>query len=405
MTGAVVIGGYVNGLGLVRSLAARGIPTAVVTTQPFDLAHRSRWVREHAAAPGLEDGFDGLLQLLDDRAREWAGWALLPTNDAALAALAQHHDRLSSTYRVVAPPPEIARTFLDKRPMLALARAVGMDLPHCYGPAVPETAAAPDIGFPVVVKPTVPYRFYARFGCKVFLAHDRGELRAAIARLADATIAADVFDFVPGPDSQIYVYNTYMDGAGEPADGVLVHKLRQNPPLVGDARVAELARDDGTLRDATVEMLRRIGFRGIACAEFKLDPRDGRHRFVEMNGRSVVSNALLRRAGLDVAGLAWSDYVEGRSERARPTGWPGVWIHLHPDVLYATLHRRQHRIGLAEFLAPYARPKIEAVWSARDPRPFFSQWGRTVREGALAVARGTHGERLADRTRVPAGTA
>lgn len=36
--GAIVVGGYVNGLGIVRALAARGIPVAVVTTQPFDVA-------------------------------------------------------------------------------------------------------------------------------------------------------------------------------------------------------------------------------------------------------------------------------------------------------------------------------------------------------------------------------
>lgn len=403
MTGAVVIGGYVNGLGLVRSLAARGIPTAVVVTQPFDLAHRSRWAREHAAVPDLEERSDGLMELLERRARDWAGWALLPTNDAALAALSEHHERLSSTYRVVSPPTEVARHLLDKRPMLDLARAAGVDLPHCHGPAVEATAAAPGLRFPVVVKPTVPYRFYARFGCKLFLARDREELRRSIARLVEAGIPGDVFDFVPGPDSQIYAYCTYVDAAGEPSEGVLVHKLRQNPPLVGDARVADVARDDGTLREATVEIVRRIGFRGMAIAEFKLDPRDGRHRFLEVNGRSVVYNGLLRRAGLDLAGLAWADHVDGRPERPRPNGWPGVWIHLHPDVLYATLHRRHQRIGLRDFLAPYARTKIEAVWSARDPRPFLSQWGRTARDGAVGLVSGRHGERTADRTRTPVG--
>jgi len=41
-SGAIVIGGYVNGLGLVRALAARGIPAAVVSTRPYDVAHLSR---------------------------------------------------------------------------------------------------------------------------------------------------------------------------------------------------------------------------------------------------------------------------------------------------------------------------------------------------------------------------
>jgi glycerol-3-phosphate dehydrogenase len=49
--GAIVIGGYINGLGLVRALAARKVATAVITTQPYDIAQRSRWSCASAASP------------------------------------------------------------------------------------------------------------------------------------------------------------------------------------------------------------------------------------------------------------------------------------------------------------------------------------------------------------------
>lgn len=175
-----------------------------------------------------------------------------------------------------------------------------------------------------------------------------------------------------------------------------MRKLRQSPPFFGVSRVAELVKENPTLREATVEILRRIGFRGMVSAEFKLDPRDGIFRFLEVNGRSPLFNALLRKAGLDMGGLAWSEYVEGRLEPARPNGWPGVWINLHADVLYSVLYRHA-RISLADFLAPYRRPKIEAVWSARDPVPFLAQWSRTACEGASALWYGRHRELLADR--------
>jgi predicted ATP-grasp superfamily ATP-dependent carboligase len=128
-----------------------------------------------------------------------------------------------------------------------------------------------------------------------------------------------------------------------------------------------------------VELLRRVGHTGPAIAEFKLDPRDGRPKFIEANGRSVLYNALLRRAGLDQAGMAWAEHVEGRRERAQPNGWPGAWVNLHADVLYTLLRRREQRIGPLEFARPYARPLIEAVWSPSDPQPFLAQWGRTAR--------------------------
>ena len=116
--GAIVVGGHLNGLGLVRALAARKIPVAVITTAPYDIAHRSRLVVEHEAVSGLDEHPERLVALLDRRAAGWAGWAVLPANDEALAALSAHHDHLASTYRVVAPPAETASYLLDKARML-----------------------------------------------------------------------------------------------------------------------------------------------------------------------------------------------------------------------------------------------------------------------------------------------
>jgi D-aspartate ligase len=395
--GAVVIGGYVNGLGLVRALAARGLPVAVITTKPYDIAHRSRWCAAHEMVLEVEEQPEQLLAVLERRAREWSGWALFPTNDGGLAALAQHGERLASTYRVIAPPRDIARYFLDKQLMLKVVGAVGVEAPHCYGPAVEATAALPELRFPVVVKPILGYRFFSRFGCKLLVARDRAELRTCVARFAGADMAGQVFDLVPGADSEIYAYCAYVDARGEPHGGLTVHKLRQSPPFFGVARVAEIVGDQPTLREATIEILRRIGFRGMAAAEFKRDPRDGRLRFIEINGRSVVYNALLRRAGWDASALAWADYVEGQVQPMRPSGWPGVWIHLHADLLYSALYHRDEGLVFSDFVAPYARPKIFAVWSARDPVPFLTQWSRTAWAGVSALWHGSQRDLLAAR--------
>ena len=366
--GAVVLGGYVNGLGLVRSLGDRGVPAAVVTTQPFDIAHRSRYVDGHEGVEGLAERPGALADLLERRAPDWGGRVLLPTNDESLEALATHHGRLARHYRIESPP-EAAGYLLDKRRMAAAAEEVGADLPRRYGPADPATAERDDLRFPVLVKPLAAPRFAARFGVKVFEARARDELRACVARLGG--IEADVHDLVPGGDSHIYAHAIHLDARGEPSPGVTVRKLRQSPPHFGVARMAELPADPPPgLHELTVELARRIGQRGPAVAEFKRDPRDGSLRFIEVNGRSVVYNALLRRAGLDLAALA------GGGNGARTSGWPGVWVNLHADLLHATL---RERLPARELVAPYRRPRLDAVWSRTDPRPFIAQWSWTAR--------------------------
>lgn len=383
--GAVVVGGYINGLGLIRALAARGIPVAVITTQPYDIAHRSSCVVEWEAIHRLDDEPDALIERLRHRAKNWQGWAVVPSTDGALAAVAAHYETIASSYRLIAPPPDAVPYVLDKGLMRHAAEAVGIRTPHCYGPA---DAALPieQVRYPVVVKPVMGYQFLQRFGCKLFTARNREELIDRVSRIQEAGIPCNVFDQIPGPDDRIYAYCTYIDRFGTPSGGVTIRKIRQSPPFFGVARVAEVVPDIPELRDATIALLRSFGFRGMAAAEFKFDERDASFRFMEVNGRSVIYNALLRKAGLDLAMLAWADQMERRTEQVRPTDWPGAWINLHADVLYSALRRREDPVSWGDFIAPYRRPIIEAVWSRADPLPFMAQWARTL-GSALSLRR------------------
>ena len=166
-----------------------------------------------SAVSELQEQPDALADLLERRAGDWAGWALFPTNDEALAALSEHGESLSSRYRLVAPPLESIGHLLDKQSMAEAARAVGVDTPTSYGPAELETLARDDLHFPVVVKPLATPRFFARFGSKLGIANDRGELRAWIDAMHRVQIPGVVLDLVPGPDSDIYAYCAYLDRA------------------------------------------------------------------------------------------------------------------------------------------------------------------------------------------------
>jgi predicted ATP-grasp superfamily ATP-dependent carboligase len=158
-----------------------------------------------------------------------------------------------------------------------------------------------------------------------------------------------------------------------------VRKLRQNPPRIGGARVAEVVDEIPELREATVALLRRAGFRGMAFAEWKRDARDGRFRFIEVNGRAVLFNAILPPTGVDLVALTYADFATGAAPRCRPTPWRGTWVHLQADVACWLRYRDRERLGLREWLAPYLRPQRHAVWSAADPGPFLRQTALVAR--------------------------
>ena len=376
---AIIIGGYVNGLGLVRSLAAQKRKIIIITTQPYDIAHHSKYVHSHLHVPGLDLHPERLSEVLLRHAGEWQGALVIPTNDEAIASLALSHETLAPWFRLAIPPLEAVPYILDKTKMLEAAVNIGMMTPECYGSAAGSVLSNPDLEFPVVVKPVRASEFSMRFGKKLFLARNSSELSDCCRLISEAGIKGEVFELIPGPDSRIYAYCVYMDRHGDPVAECTIRKLRQSPPFYGIARVAELTRNIPLLREQSIEFLRRTGFRGIAAAEFKQDQRDGTFRFFEINGRSVLYNSLLRQANLDVAGLIWDDYMEGGAKRVETREWPGVWIHLHADLLRTIQNFRIEHLSLGDYLAPYARKKTFAVWSHRDPAPFINQWIQSLK--------------------------
>jgi D-aspartate ligase len=383
--GAVVIGGYANGVSVVRGLAREGVRTAVVLTTDHDIAQHSRYAHEAHRVHYLNRRPDGLIDLLEAQRERWRGWALIPTNDYALAAIAGHREMLSRSYSVTVPEEEITRRVLDKSITYRLAADIGVDVAQSYGPATRETAARLDLAFPLVVKPLQSARFWEVFGKKLLVVLDRSELVAAVDRVVAAGMEAEVLDLVPGPDGNVYSYTMYLDRWGRPAAELASRKLRKAPRHFGVGR-ASIACNAPELRERTLELLRRIEWRGLACVEYKLDARDGRYRLMEINGRCPLSNALPTRCGINYPLLAWREYAMRQRVSATSNGWPGVWTHMHADLLYTAMEKREPDWSWREFAASYAGPWVDAVWSSKDPLPFLAQWAGTFGKATRSVS-------------------
>jgi D-aspartate ligase len=379
--GAVVIGGYANAVSALRGLAREGVQTAVILTKPHDIAHHSRYAHEAHRVRDLDYRHDGLLELLEAQKGRWRGWALIPTNDYALAALAKHREHLSQWYPPTIPEEEIVRRVFDKTNTYDLAREVGVDLPRSYGPASQQATVRGDITYPVVVKPLEGEWFWDVFGKKLLVARHRAELVAAVNQIERAGARAEVFDLIPGSDDRFCNYTVYMGRDGTPIAEFSFRKLRKAPPFYGVARAAVVA-DLPELRDRTIELLRRIGWRGIASAEYKLDPRDGRYRLMEVNGRCFLAHALATQCGVNYPLLSWSEHALGRIVRASRNGWRGTWLHMHADLLYTALQKWGPEWSWRQFIRSYRGPWIDAVWSAADPKPFLAQWKGSLRKAA-----------------------
>ncbi len=382
--GAIIIGGYANGVSAVRGLARAGVRTAVILTKPHDIAQHSRYAHEAHPVMDLPQRADGMLELLHRHAARWAGWAIIPTNDYALTALAEHREMLSRWYRITVPDPETVKRVVDKGVTQQLAREVGVDVPRSYGLASEIDVTRQDICYPVVVKPLESARFWETFGKKLIVARTRAELMSAVIQVRHTDIAAEVFDLVPGADDQFFNYTVYMDRNSQPVAEFSFRKLRKAPPYYGVGRAAQVA-DAPHLREPTIALLQRIGWKGIASAEYKLDPRDGRYRLMEINGRCFLTHGLPTRCGVNYPLLAWREHAMGETVSAKPNDWNGVWLHLHADLLYTAVQERGEEWSWRDFVRSYRGPWVDAVWSPSDPLPFLAQWGGTARKALRGI--------------------
>ena len=108
-TGALVLGGNLNGLSIARSLGRHGVPVWVVSPPNIRLASFSRHTNRTLPWPNGDDESQ-VEYLLEVAARNKLDqWVLFPTSDETAALLSRFHAKLSRRFRVSAPslPPPI----------------------------------------------------------------------------------------------------------------------------------------------------------------------------------------------------------------------------------------------------------------------------------------------------------
>src|SRR5260370_6500541 len=109
-TGALVLGGNLNGLTIARSLGRLGVPVWVATTPNIKLASCSRYTLKTLPWPDGES--EAQVEYLL-RVAERCGldqWVLFPTSDESAALLSTFHTPLSRRFSVSTPPLDAFRS-------------------------------------------------------------------------------------------------------------------------------------------------------------------------------------------------------------------------------------------------------------------------------------------------------
>jgi D-aspartate ligase len=368
-TGGLVLGGDYQGLGIVRSLGRRGIPVCVVDDET-SIARVSRFSKRAVRVPSLRDE-QSTLETLEAvrRAHGLEGWVLFPTREETVVALARNRPLLTRSFRVPTPGWETIRHAWDKRETYRLAGELGIPVPRSWFPLQESDLLDLDLRGPVIIKPAIKENFFYATHAKAWRADTEGELRRLFRKASSIVGAGEIIvqELIPGDGHQQYSYCAFFK-EGAAVASMTVRRRRQHPSDFGRASTFVETVDPGLLEEPSVRFLRAMGYYGLVELEYKLDPRDGEHKLLDVNARTWGYHSVGPAAGVDFPYLLFQDQLGFEAPRTR--GRPGVrWIRLATDVPNAVLDIRAKRLRPGDYLASLRGIDTEAVFSARDPLP------------------------------------
>lgn len=382
-TPAVVLGLSPTGLFAVRELGRAGVPVLGVS-QEWQPGCTSKYLSGCIVEP---DEGRRLQRMLAHFPADGPRPVLVPTSDQDIEFISRHVETLSkrfvfqSSYAV----DQVVQTLLTKERFYALCEAEGVAYPRLWRCLPHELVGLREcIAYPCIIKPSRIHDIKTLMaGKKGWIAEDVADFDRLVVEIPERAGVLLLQEIVPGPESAITLHATYVDHAGAFRQSISAHKLRQYPPGFGSASLVVSAPQEESLNIAR-RLLIALDYRGIAAAEFKRDPRDGRLKVIEINARPSLWFALASGAGQHLALAAYYD-LAGTGyllpEKVQTDGV--VWRYVLKDM-YSTIFYRLR----PDFVLPPPKTvvvggvsaRVYAVFASDDPRPMVAELGHFMRK-------------------------
>jgi len=367
--GAVVIGGDYQGLGIVRSLGRHKVPVCIIDDE-CSISRFSKYATHAVPVASLRDErrtVDAVLEI--GHRLNLKGWVLYPTRDETVAAFARYRSLLTEFFRVPTPGWETIQWVWDKRNTYRLANELGIPTPRTWYPRDLKDLEQIRADPPFAVKPAIKEHFFYATKAKAWRANNRAELKKLFQMAAAQVQPGDVMiqDLIPGDGQRQFAYCAFFK-EGRAIGSMVVGRRRQHPPEFGRASTFVETIEFALLEELSQRFLRAINYYGLVELEYKLDPRDGQYRLLDVNGRTWGYHTLGFGAGVDFPYMLFADQYGASVRPCR--GRSGVrWIRLVTDIPTGVLEVLKGRQNWGTYLRSIGRFDIEAVFSREDPLP------------------------------------
>lgn len=396
MRSVLILGNYRPSYILARAFHRRGY-RVICDMDGYEFgAEMSRYVDAvwpHDPFANDPEAFQALLTrfLADHPKIEW----VCPVTEPLIKAFAKASLTLPAQCKLLSVDGTLVNRCLDKEQMLTLAQ--DLDIPVApfaiTSNAAELFARAKDIGFPLVVRPQSSSHRLA--GQKAVTIASLEKLEAGFENWKSETTDLLIQRHASGKRDNIYfaanngrierylhakiLRTDQADGSGLAVEGVTIAPCPN-------------------LRDQSERLIRALGYSGIGCVQYLVDPNTNETCFLELNPRIAGNHALP-----DHCGLALSDwFIDFVNDKDQTTSLAQPVVVFEKSVSYSWLagecegikqNYRRKRLSLMQALAGYrtavrsyrradmdiALPEEDrkpGIWTLLDSIPFLCRLSR-----------------------------
>lgn len=294
----------------VRSLSRAGHEVVVGAPTAWSKAGWSRHAHSAFVYPSPEVSSSEFVQSIAVQAARLPGTLVLPMTERTTLPLSESRGVLEAVgARMVLPSHETVLRAFDKAQTTALAASLGIEVPRTQLLLTDQEARdfAERALYPVVLKPRASEELDERgktmAGGAPAYAKSKEEFAEAFSLVRRRSRAVLAQEYVEGSGTGYFA----LVNNGEVQAQFAHRRIRDVRPSGSGSALRESIAPDSRVRDASVAMLRALGWHGVAMVEFRVRT-DGSPVFLEVNGRFWNSLSLPIHAGVDfptlVAALA-----------------------------------------------------------------------------------------------------
>ena len=368
--GALVVGGCFQGLGIVRSLGRRGVPVVVIDDE-FSVSRFSRYTTSYQRVADLRNEQKTVDTVLDvGRRLGLEGWVLYPTMEQTVAAFSRYRSLLAELFRVPTPEWSTVQWAWDKRNTYRLAQELDIPTPKTWYPKNQnELEQIEEADFPLALKPAIKEHFIYATKAKAWRADTRRELIKRFEQAGELVGPGEIMiqQLIPGDGQQQYAYCAFFK-EGQAIGSMVAQRRRQHPPEFGRASTYVETINLPLLEELSERFLKAINYYGLVELEYKLDPRDGQYKLLDVNARTWGYHALGQRAGVDFPYMLFADQLGETVEPCRTEA--GIrWIRLITDIPTGAVEIAHGHLDWRVYLRSLRGIHIESVFSLNDPLP------------------------------------